>query len=101
MIQKNKQRVFNKLVRDLIPARIDRMGKTAITHTLDETKYNQALRTKLQEEVDEFLQDNAIEELADILEVVYALARTLGATKQELETIRQQKGSNNRTGKIV
>lgn len=88
---------FNKLVRDNIPAIITATGQTPQTRILDDAQYAEALKQKLQEEVAEFLQDNNTEELADIMEVVYALAGTLGASPADLEAIRadkaQQRGS--------
>ena len=48
------------------------------------------------EEVGEFLaadDENAIEELADVLEVVYALATDLGTDKAQLERVREDKAS--------
>jgi predicted house-cleaning noncanonical NTP pyrophosphatase (MazG superfamily) len=54
------------------------------------------LREKLQEEMREYLTDNNIEELADILEVIYALAEHMKCAPKELEQIRalkaQQRG---------
>ena len=88
---------FNKLVRDNIPAIITATGQTPQTRILDDAQYAEALKQKLQEEVAEFLQDNNTEELADIMEVVYALAATLGASPADLEKARadkaQQRGS--------
>lgn len=48
-------KVFNKLVRDQIPTIIQRAGSNCKSHTLSEEKFENALRLKLQEEVDEFL----------------------------------------------
>ena len=64
----------NKLVRDNIPAIIQRHGEAPITRTLETAEYQDALRRKLHEEVAEFCATGHLEELADILEVVYALA---------------------------
>jgi predicted house-cleaning noncanonical NTP pyrophosphatase (MazG superfamily) len=50
------------------------------------------LRDKLREEVEEFLaSDNDPEELADILEVLHALADQAGADQQQLEKLRAAK----------
>jgi predicted house-cleaning noncanonical NTP pyrophosphatase (MazG superfamily) len=50
------------------------------------------LRDKLQEEVQEYLaSDNDREELADILEVLYALARQAGTDHEQLEKLRAAK----------
>jgi predicted house-cleaning noncanonical NTP pyrophosphatase (MazG superfamily) len=83
--------VFNKLVRDKIPEIIAANDQVPITRTLDDEEYEVQLRKKLQEEVAEYLEDVNTEELADILEVVYALGVQLGVTPHELEQLRLQK----------
>jgi predicted house-cleaning noncanonical NTP pyrophosphatase (MazG superfamily) len=83
-----------KLVRDRIPEIIRADGAEPITYQAEPDEYRRRLRDKLQEEVDEFLTADgpaAVEELADILEVVYALAADLGTTREALETIRATK----------
>jgi predicted house-cleaning noncanonical NTP pyrophosphatase (MazG superfamily) len=69
----------SKLVRDLIPDEMARNHHVGRFHIADPDEYRLALRAKLQEEVDEFLAVEDPEELADILEVVLALARVQGA----------------------
>ena len=83
--------VHNKLVRDKIPAIIVSKGQKAVTKTLSDADYVESLRQKLLEEVNEFLADNNTEELADILEVIHALGRTLEAEPADLEALRLQK----------
>ena len=70
--------IYNKLVRDRIPELIRAGGETPITRVLEEQEYRVHLEAKLDEEVGEFHRDRNLEELADILEVVYALADGLG-----------------------
>ncbi len=82
---------FNKLVRDNIPNIIEKSGETPLYITLDDKEFALELRKKLSEEVQEFLENNAAEELADILEVVYALADLQGHRPEQLEALRQQK----------
>lgn len=53
------------------------------------------LEIKLQEETAEYLESKDIEELADILEVVYALSEYKGSSKSSLEEIRVKKQSKN------
>ena len=86
---------MSKLVRDKIPDIIRRKGKVPVTHTADAKEYNAKLNEKLQEEVAEFLQDGKIEELVDILEVVYAIADNLKIRQDELETLRRTKADKN------
>jgi len=75
---------YDKLVRDKIPAIIEAQGKIANIRTLDSAEYASCLERKLDEEVQEFHKDKNLEELADILEVVYALTENMGYTKDEL-----------------
>ncbi len=81
----------NKLVRDRIPEIIKQKGKVPITHIADDKEYWQKLKEKLQEEVDEFIEDNNKEELADILEVVYAICDFKKIDKEKLEILRKKK----------
>jgi predicted house-cleaning noncanonical NTP pyrophosphatase (MazG superfamily) len=83
----------NKLVRDRIPEIIRRDGSVANIRVLDDEAYLQALRTKLQEEVQEYLKDPNLEELADISEILHALAATHGHTPEELESLRARKSA--------
>ena len=82
---------YNKLVRDKIPQIIKDSGKTAVTRVADEAEYLQYLRAKLQEETAEYLQSGDAEELADILEVVLALAKAGGCSEQKLYALRKDK----------
>jgi len=88
-----------KLVPDLIPDIIRAKGEEPITYQADAAEYRRRLREKLAEEVDEFLtadDEDAPEELADVLEVVYALAVDLGTSRERLE-IRQHKAATRGT----
>ncbi|WP_329482269.1 nucleoside triphosphate pyrophosphohydrolase [Kribbella sp. NBC_01484] len=83
-----------KLVRDRIPEIIRASGGEPVTYRAEPNEYRLRLREKLAEEVGEFLaadDENAIEELADVLEVVYALATDLGTDKAQLERVREDK----------
>ena len=82
---------YNKLVRDKIPEIIKNRKAVPITHVADDEEYWQKLREKLQEEVDEFLRDSNEEELADILEVIYAICDFKNFDKEELELLRKKK----------
>ncbi|MBR5683987.1 MAG: nucleoside triphosphate pyrophosphohydrolase [Ruminococcus sp.] len=83
--------VHNKLVRDKIPEIIANAGKTAHTHILTEDEYIAELDKKLGEEVAEYQVDKSIEELADMLEVMYAIAQARGWSVSELEKVRSEK----------
>jgi predicted house-cleaning noncanonical NTP pyrophosphatase (MazG superfamily) len=80
-----------KLVRDKIPEIMRATGQHTVVHTADTAEFQVLLRQKLAEEVDEFLMSQDPEELADILEVLYALADCLGLDAAKLEALRQEK----------
>lgn len=85
-----------KLVRDRTPEIIRAGGHEPITVRVDEEEFGLRLRDKLREEVDEYLAPGSDPaELADILEVVYALARQAGLGQRELEDLRSAKAREN------
>lgn len=82
---------YNKLVRNLIPQIIEKSGKKFNTHITKNGEYKKLLEAKLLEEVNEYLKENNLEELADVLEVLVGLAGYLGYTEEELFEKRKQK----------
>ena len=86
---------YNKLVRDKIPEIICSDGKTCSTKILEREEMITALQNKLAEEVEEFALDARPEELADILEVVFASGELLGCSPADLEAIRLRKRESN------
>lgn len=84
-------KIYNKLVRDLIPQIIEKSGKKFDTHIADKEEYLKLLEEKLNEEVNEYLEDKNLEELADVLEVLVGLAGTLGYTEEQLFEKRLEK----------
>ena len=71
--------MYQKLVRDNIPAIIEKNGETCVTRTLSDKEYEDALTNKLQEE------------MADVMEVLYAMGKTRAVSKREVEQVRSQK----------
>ena len=82
---------FNKAIRDKIPEIIQKDGHTCNIQTLSDEKFIIEIEKKLSEEVAEYQNDKNPEELADILEVIYAIAQLKGISKEELEKIRIKK----------
>lgn len=86
---------YNKLVRDRIPEIIEATGKTFTTSILTEEEYLIELKKKSFEELKEYHEaesrENAIEELADLMEVVHAFAKYHSTTLNEIEVIRREK----------
>src|SRR5690242_2826129 len=93
--------IYNKLVRDRIPEIIEKYGKKFSTKILSNEEYIKALKEKSFEELNEYVNTNndkdAIEELADLLEIIHALAECHGASFEKVEEIRKQK-ANKRGG---
>ena len=73
------EKVFNKLVRDNIPNIIQNNGEKAITRVLEDDEYKLELYKKLMEEANEVINsknsDETIEELADVFEILKAIAK--------------------------
>lgn len=89
---------YNKLVRDRIPEIIKQSGKTAITKVLNKEEYLAELRKKSEEELQEYLKaktdEEALEELADLLEIIHSLAKAHGANMDQVEQIRLKKAKD-------
>lgn len=83
--------IHNKLVRNKIPEIIKNAGKTPVTLILSDEEYLSELDKKLNEECAEYQTDKSIEELADMLEVMYAIAEARGWSVSELEAVRREK----------
>lgn len=86
-------KAYHKLVRDRIPEIIEADGKTCVTEILPDEQYLEMLDTKLNEELAEYQESKSLEELADLLEVIRAVAVARGWTWEELERVRQEKAS--------
>ena len=71
---------YFKLVRDLIPEIIEASGKACIIDILSNEEYLRMIDAKLDEELAEYHKDQNIEELADLMEVIYAAAIARGYT---------------------
>lgn len=80
-------KIYNKLVRDKIPEIIENDNRKAITRILNKDDYKQELDRKLQEEVKEYLEDDNVEELADIVEVIYGILDSKNVSIEEFEKV--------------
>ncbi|GAB6991653.1 nucleoside triphosphate pyrophosphohydrolase [Paenibacillus pini] len=89
---------YNKLVRDKIPHMISANGQVCETRILNPEEYKEALTAKLREETDEYFNastdQEALDELADILEVIRALADVRGSSWPALEELRADKAQD-------
>ena len=84
---------YQKLVRDRIPEIIEKQGKQCSCSVLSDEAYLEHLDLKLSEELGEYLEDKSMEELADLLEVIRAVAAARGSSIGEVEKIRQEKAA--------
>lgn len=85
---------YHKLVRDRIPEIIGSSGKLCKTETLSDEEYLKLIDEKLDEELAEYHAEygaGKLEELADLMEVIYAAAQARGYSAEELEQIRTKK----------
>lgn len=88
---------YKKLVRDRIPEIIKDAGKELKTEVLSDERYIVELKKKLNEEIAEYQEaktdEDALEELADVLELMHALAKEHGASIEKVEEIREEKAA--------
>lgn len=84
-------KIYNKLIRDKIPEIIEQSGKQAVVEKVSGEEYLELLKAKLDEELQEYLESESTEELADLVEVVYAILDYKSVSLQDFELIRKQK----------
>jgi predicted house-cleaning noncanonical NTP pyrophosphatase (MazG superfamily) len=84
---------YNKLIRDKNIEIIQNLGHEVTYHVMDDKNYSIELNKKLLEEAYEFIEEHNLEELADLLEVVYSIAELKNIDLCEVERIRQKKKS--------
>lgn len=82
---------YHKLVRDRIPEIIESHGGQVIFHEASAGEYKEALKAKLIEEMEEYLQSETPEELADILEVIHTLSALHAVPKEQLQLMQTTK----------
>ena len=91
--------IYNKLIRDNIPEIIEKTNKPFQTHILNEQEYITYLKEKLFEETKEVeeasTKEDMIGELADVLEIVDALASQYEITPKELQEKKDKKAAKN------
>jgi predicted house-cleaning noncanonical NTP pyrophosphatase (MazG superfamily) len=86
---------FGKLVRDRIPEIIEADGRRPVVEVLDVARYREALLAKLGEEAAELAaadEDGVLDELADVYEVLRALAEQAGVDLDQVEERADVKG---------
>lgn len=77
---------YNKLVRDRIPEEINNeKGRKCKYRVLNDEEYLKELNKKVLEEANEFVEENSIEELGDLMEVINAIMTLKGYKKEEVQ----------------
>ena len=83
---------YNKVIRDKIPEIIADSGKKCNLKQLDDASFLVEIEKKLIEEVNEYSESKDVEELADMLDVIYRISELRGVNSDELDKIRRDKG---------
>lgn len=82
---------YNKLIRDNISEIMKAKGVNHTSHIADDAEYSLKLKEKLLEEVNEYIESENSEEIADIMEVIDAICANKGFDKDELARIKTEK----------
>lgn len=90
-------KVYDKLVRDKIPEIIEGSGKKCEVEVVSDDVALNYLYIKLEEETKELLEDKNLEEIADIMEVLFAIANKYGYSEEDVLSKRSEK-KNSRGG---
>ena len=90
-------KVYDKLVRDRIPEIIEASGKKCHIEVVSDEIALEYLYKKLNEEVSELLEDKNLDEIADCLEVLFAIGKKYGYSEKDLVDRRNEK-KNSRGG---
>lgn len=83
---------YNKLVRDKVPENIDNEpGRKSQYRILNDNEYLIELNKKVLEEANEFIEENSIEELGDLMEVINAIMKLKGYKMEEVYKVMKAK----------
>ena len=86
---------LNKLVRDKVPSLVTKDGGSYSLKLLSPLEHQHEITKKMYEELNEYNEaaskDEAIEELVDIVELIYAAVKLHGLSIEEFEAIRLEK----------
>ena len=97
-----EEKIYNKLVRDNIIDKITNNDEIALYRVLDDIEYQKELLNKLKEECNEVVDAfnngtsaNMVMELADVLEVINYLAKSINVNMQEVDNVAMMKKMKN------
>lgn len=90
-------KVYDKLVRDRIPEIIEASGSKCEIEVVNDEVALEYLYKKLNEEVEELLTDKNLDEIADVMEVLFAIGKKYGYSEDDVLDRRSEK-KNTRGG---
>ena len=90
-IENHNREVYNKLVRDRIPEIIESSRNKCEVEVVSDEVALEYLYKKLNEEVGELLEDKNLDEIADCLEVLFAIGAKYGYSENEVLGRRNEK----------
>ena len=97
-----EEKIYNKLVRDNIIDKITNNDEIALYRVLDDIEYQKELLNKLKEECNEVVDAfnngtsaDMVMELADVLEVINYLAKSINVNMQEVDDVAMMKKMKN------
>ncbi len=84
-------KIYDKLVRDRIPEIIEASGNKCEIEVVSDEVALEYLYKKLNEEVGELLEDKNLDEIADVMEVLFAIGSKYGYSEDEVLGRRNEK----------
>ena len=84
-------KIYDKLVRDRIPEIIENSGNHCEVEIVNDEVALEYLYKKLNEEVEELLEDKNLEEIADVVEVLFAIGKKYGYSEEDILRRRSEK----------
>lgn len=84
-------KIYDKLVRDRIPEIIENSGNHCEIEVVSDEVALEYLYKKLNEEVNELLEDKNLEEIADVMEVLFAIGKKYGYSEEDILNRRTDK----------
>lgn len=91
------EKIHSKLLIDKILEIIEASDKKCDIGLVHNNEHIELLNIKLMEEVNEYIESNDIEKLADILEIIYSIVKQREISIDELESIRIKKNEERRS----
>lgn len=80
--------VYNKAIRDKIPEIIRESGSKCNVKIVTDAEFLPFLEKKLYEELNEYESSKSVEELTDLIEIIYRIAELRGTPNEVLDKIR-------------